>query len=138
MVTGSVDRAVLAKVRSEAFFGAYAWLYPSRFDVRSTLVGSRQHQGRAYDVVKVDPAGGRARELWFDRRTGLLGLMIDSVGPKPLTIELSDYRRVGALQIPFRWVATGGDLARPRERQIESIDFRAADRALFSLPAKAP
>lgn len=137
VITGSVDRAVLARVRSEAFFGAYAYLYPSRFDVRCVLVGGRQHQGSAYDVVKVEPMGGRARELWFDRRTGLLGLMIES-GPKPLTVEVSDYRRVGAVMIPFRSVTSGGDLPRPRQRQVESIDFRPADRALFSLPAKTP
>ena len=135
VVTGSQDRAVLARVRSEAFFGAYAYLYPSRFDVRCVLVGVRQHQGNAYDVVKVEPVGGRGRELWFDRRTGLLGLMIES-GPKPLTVELSDYRRVGPVTIPFRSVTSGGDLARPRQRQLDSIDFRPADRALFSLPAK--
>jgi hypothetical protein len=136
VVTGSTDRAVLARVRSEAFFGAYAYLYPSRFDVRCVLVGVRQHQGRPFDVVRVDPNGGRARELWFDRRSGLLTLMIDAGGPKPVTIEVSDYRRVGPVLIPFRTVTSGGDLARPRQRQIESIDFRPADRALFSLPAK--
>ena len=111
---------------------------PSRFDVRSVLVGARQHQGRTYDVVKVDPAGGRPRELWFDRRTSLLGLMIESGGPKPLTVEVSDYRRAGPVMIPFRSMISGGDLAGPRQRQIESIDFRPADRALFSLPAKTP
>jgi hypothetical protein len=137
LTTGSVDRAVLAQTRSDAFFGAFGWFYPSRFDVRSTYVGVRQSQGRAFNVLRVQPLGGQPRELWFDRKTGLLGRMVEGAGAKPMTVEFSDYRKVGPVLVPFRAIALGANLASPRERRRESVDFRPADRALFSLPAPA-
>lgn len=133
-ITGSVEPMVVAKVRSEAFFGAYAYYYPSRFDLRSSHIGSREARGRTYDVVRMQPAGGRPRELWFDRGTGLLGQVVEEVDGKTLTTEISDYRKVGPVTTPFRYVTYGGDLKAPRERKVEKIDFRPADRALFSLP----
>jgi hypothetical protein len=134
VITGSTDRAFLAQVRADAFFGAYAYFYPSRFDVRGALLGVRQSQGRSFDVVRIEPVGGRARQLWFDRKTGLLGLMVEDGAAKPVTVEVSDYRRVGPVLVPFRFSTYGGDLAKPRERQVENLDFRPADRTLFSLP----
>ena len=133
-VSGSVDRAVLAKARSDAFFGAYAWLYPSRFDVRSTYLGARQSQGRPFDVLRIHPLGGQPRDLWFDHRTGLLGRMVDAGGARPVTVEYSDYRKVGPVLVPFHSATYGGDLPRSRGRLREAVDFRPADRALFSLP----
>lgn len=136
VVTGSTDRNVLAEVRSDAFFGAYGYFYPSRFDVRGSLLGVRESQGRSFDVVRLEPAGGKARQLWFDRKTGLLGQMVEDEGGKPLTVEVSDYRRVGGVLTPFKFNTYGGALPRPRERVVEAVDFRAADRDLFSLPRK--
>lgn len=134
IITGSQVPADVARVRSAAFFDAYAYYFPSRFDLRSTHEGVRQHQGKSYDVLRVQPAGGAARELWFDRRTGLLAQMNDDTGPRRLTTEFSDYRKAGAVMMPFKVVTYGGDLAQPRERKVEKVDFPAADRSLFSLP----
>jgi len=136
VVTGSSDRGVLAQVRSEAFLAAFGFFYPSRFDVKSGLLGVRQSQGRTFDVVRVEPMGGKPWQLWFDRQTGLLGLMVEDGGGKPQTIEVSDYRRVGPVLAPFKFTTYGGALAKSRERQVESLDFRPADRNLFSLPRK--
>jgi hypothetical protein len=138
VATGSVERVVLAEVRAQAFFGVYAYFYPSRFDLRSVHLGVREAQGRAFEVVRVQPAGGAPRELWFDRRTGLLGMTVEAAGARPLTVELSDYRRVGPVLIPFRFDAHGGDLPTPRERRLERVDFIPADRSVFSLPRAAP
>jgi len=49
---------------------------------------------------------------------------------------VSDYRRVGPVLAPFKFTTYGGTLAKSRERQVESLDFRPADRNLFSLPRK--
>ncbi len=139
VATGSDKGAFVAKVRSEAFFGAYGYFYPSRFDLRGSHLGTRQHQGRSFEVLRVQPAGGVPRELWFDTRSGLLGRMVehDGVGA-PVVIEVSDYRRVGPVQVPFRVTTSGGDLTAPRERKLTAIDFRVADRGLFSLPPAPP
>jgi hypothetical protein len=132
--TGSLERPIVAKARAEAFFGAYAYFFPSRFDLKSVYVGVRENRGRSFDVVRVQPAGGAHRELWFDRANGLLGLMIEQDVEAPETIELSDYRRVGPLRLPHRVVIYGGGRTKPVERTIKRIELEAADRSLFSLP----
>jgi hypothetical protein len=134
VITGSQVRADVARVRSNAFFDAYGYYFPSRFDLRSTHLGVRQHQGKSYDVLRIQPAGGAPRELWFDRRTGLLAQIIDDTDGKRLTTEFSDYRRAGGVLMPFKAVTYGGDLSEPRERTVEKMDFPVANRSLFSLP----
>ncbi|MDP1600375.1 hypothetical protein [Phenylobacterium sp.] len=133
VITGSVDPAVVGRVRSDAFFGAYGYFYPSRFDLRSVHLGVRQSQGRSFDVLKIQPAGGKPRDLWFDRSTGLLGLVIDDAGGASVTVELSDYRRIGPVLVPFKAKSYGGDLTIPQERIVERVDFIPADRSKFSL-----
>jgi hypothetical protein len=132
--TGSIAPDVLARIRSDAFFGVFGFYFPSRFDVRGSHLGVRQHDGRSFDVLRLQPAGGAPRELWFDRESALLTRIVDQSGGRSMTVELSDYRRTGKVKTPFLYVASGGDLAQPRVRKVESVDFKPADRALFSLP----
>lgn len=132
--TGSVEPAVMAEVRSDAFFAAHGYFYPSRFDLRSSHLGVRQSGGRSFDVLRVQPAGGEPRELWFDRKTGLLGQMVDTTGPKQGRTELYDYRKAGGVQVPFRAMTHDGGRTAPEERKVESLEFPLADRDLFSLP----
>jgi hypothetical protein len=92
----------------------------------------RSFKGRSFDVVYVKPWGGTARELWFDRRTHLLGRMVDRSGARPAALAFFDYRKVGPVRIPFR-VA---DETTGRIREIEAVDFAPADRTRFSLPRR--
>ena len=97
--------------------------------------GERRANGRSFEVLLVEPWGAAARELWFDRGTGLLGRMVQRGPGKPLTVELSDYRKVGPLKVAFRFVSDDGPGGTVRVRQVRSLDFTPADRAMFSLPA---
>jgi hypothetical protein len=133
-VTGVDDRATVVPARTAAFFRVYGFFYPARFDARADYVGVRKAQGRVFEVVSVQPWGGRPRELWFDRRTHLLGRIVDRGGAKPVTVEVSDYRRVGPVRVAFRFVTDDGDPKDAEERQVETVDFAPVDRALFSLP----
>ncbi|WP_309643103.1 hypothetical protein [Phenylobacterium sp.] len=137
LVVGSADRAVLAEVRSDAFFCAHAYFFPSRFDLRSSHAGRRESGGRTYDVLKVQPVGGEPRDLWFDQRTGMLGLIVDETGPRQGRMELSDYRRVGSVLIPFRATTYGGGRSSPQVRVLERVDLTPVERALFSAPPAA-
>jgi hypothetical protein len=124
----------LGAARSDAYVAGYGYFFRSRFDARASYVGVRQSDGRRFEVVKVHPNEGKARELWFDRKTGLLGRIVDPAAEKPLTVEVSDYRRVGGVMVPFRFVTFGGALAKPVERALQAVDFKAASREMFSLP----
>lgn len=135
--TGGVDRFTTAQARSIAFFSAYAFYFPSRFAAKGVHLGVRQHQGRSFDVLRIEPGGGLPRELWFDRRTRLLSRMIDRNGPSPVTWELSDYRKAGAVQAPFRIALDAGDPARAQVRQVEAVTYPVLDRAVFSLARPA-
>jgi len=132
--TGSAEEADLREIRSDAFFGGYGYFYPGRFDQRASYVGARQSQGRTFDVVRIEPVGGEIRELWFDQRTGLLGVMVDEVGPRQGRTELSDYRRSGNLSLPFKTTVYAKGASISAERLADTIESGPVDRALFSLP----
>lgn len=135
VLTGSDSGERAAQVRSDAFFAAYGYYFPGRFDLRGAHVGVRQHAGRSFDVLRIQPAGGRPRELWFDRRTGLLGRVVQPLSAATQRVtEVEDYRRVGGLLAPFRFTTTGSGLDKPLVRSLKSIDFGPASRERFSLP----
>lgn len=130
---------LMARARSDAFFAAYGYFFTGRFDMRSTHLGARPSGGRSFDVVRIHPEFGEPREVWFDRKTGLPGRIVDGRSSQPRTLEFSDYRRVERLMLPFRTTTHGGGLARPLERKLDRIEALAPDRAMFSLPrADAP
>ena len=133
-VHGGAGLPTVAEARTTAFLTVYGFFFPGRFDARGGYLGVRQAQGRAFDVVEVKPYGGKARELWFDRRTHLLGRIVDRSGPRPVTVQLSDYRRVGPVQAAMRFTVEGGDAAAAQDRQVESLTFPPVDRDMFGLP----
>ena len=95
----------------------------------------RQTRGHTFDVLNVHPWDASPRELWFDRRTHLLGRIVDRSGPQPITTELSDYRRVGPIQVAFHVTVQGAPGAvGAHDRQLDSVVFAPAERDLFSLP----
>lgn len=134
-VDGTGERGRVTAARTLAFFSANAFFYPGRFDARGDFVGVRSAGGRTFDVVKVTPWGGEPRELWFDRRTHLLTRIVDRAGSRPTAIELSDYRKVGPVRVAFRSAVEAGGPG--QTRQVESLVFTPADRAMFSLPRPA-
>jgi hypothetical protein len=126
--------ADMAQARADAYVAGYGYYFRSRFDARASYVGVRQADGRSFEVVRAHPNGGEARELWFDRKTGLLGRIVDPEGKTPLTVDVGDYRRVGGVMLPFKFTTFGGGLAKPVERTLEAVDLKATPREIFSLP----
>ncbi len=124
----------MTQALSEAYFAGYGYFFPSRFDVRSAHLGARPAGGRSYDVLRLHPNGGEPREVWFDRKSGLPGRMVEVRGSQPLTVEMTDWRHAGPVMVPFRYVTTGGGLPKPLERRVEAADARSAAREMFSLP----
>jgi len=129
-VSGTDAPAAVAQARAEAFFGASGFYFSGRFDAAGRYVGVRRLAGRTFEVVEVKPWNAEARELWFDKRTGLLA----RESAHGATTEFSDYRKVGPVRVAFHVVTDDGTPGGRHDRVIQSIDFRPADRALFSLP----
>jgi hypothetical protein len=129
-VSGTDAAGVVAQARTEAFYGVSGFYFSGRFDAAGRYVGAKRLGGKSFEVVEVKPYGGEARELWFDRKTGLLARETG----RGITTEFSDYRKVGPLKVAFRVATDDGTPGGRRERVVESVDFRPADRALFSLP----
>ncbi|THD80998.1 MAG: hypothetical protein E7812_06225 [Phenylobacterium sp.] len=133
-VTGVDVRGQRSAARTEAFFDIHGYFYPGRFDASADDLGVRTAHGRAYDVVRVKPWGGTARELWFDRRSHLLARMVDRNGPAPVALAVSDYRKVGPVRVAFHLTPEDAASIQAPDREVESLDFGPADRARFSLP----
>lgn len=136
-VTGIDVTNARSDARTEAFFDVAGYFFPGRFDASADELGVKRIGRQAYQVVVVKPWNGHARELWFDARTHLLARMVDRSGAQPIAWRYSDYRRVGPIKVAFRIDAErdgAGPVPYAPVRQIEALDFRPVDRALFSLP----
>lgn len=133
-VTGTDVTNQRSDMRTEAFFDVRGYFYAGRFDASADYVGVRRLGKARYEVVLVKPWNGHARELWFDARTHLLARMVQRADGKAWRV--SDYRKVGPVKVAFRIEAeTGaGPIPYAPARQIESLDFKPADRTMFSLP----
>lgn len=133
-VTGVDAAGPVGIARGEAFWGVQGFYFSGRFDAAGRYVGPRRLGRRSYVVVEVKPWNAQARELWFDQKTGLLAREVAHTSTGVVTTELSDYRKVGPIKVAFRAVIDDGTPGGHRERVIDSVDFRVADRDLFSLP----
>jgi hypothetical protein len=132
-MTAVNDHPTLAKARTEAFFAVNGFFFRGRFDARGDYVGVRRLGKRAYEVVRVQPWGGEPRELWFDQKSRLLARIVDRTGRRAASLQVTDYRKVGPVLIPFRLTPEPGGPADPLARQRESLVFAPASRDGFSL-----
>jgi hypothetical protein len=126
----SRDPAALREAVVTAFVSNNGFFFPDRFPAKADYL--RADQG--FDVVRVEPRGGRPVELWFDAKTHLLGRIVDRGGPMPVTVTLSDYRKVGDVLIAFRGVVTGPDGKVLDDGQVSVVEHRAVERSLFAPP----
>lgn len=127
------DHPTLARARTEAFFAVNGFFFRGRFDARGDYVGLRRLGGRAYEVVRIQPWGGEPRELWFDQKSRLLARIVDRTGRRAAALKVTDYRKVGPVLIPFRFVPEPGGPTDTLARQRESLAFTPASRDGFSL-----
>ena len=133
-ITAVNDHLTLSRARTEAFFAANGYFFRGRFDARGDYVGARSLGGRSFEVVRVQPWGGEPRELWFDRKNGLLARIVDRTGRRAEAIRVSDYRKVGPVLVPFRLTPEGSAHGRdPLARERETLVFAPVARDRFSL-----
>lgn len=126
----SRDPAAVREAVITAYVSMNGFFFPDRFPAKVDYL--RRESG--FDIVRVEPRGGRPVELWFDASTHLLGRIVDSAGPQPVTVSLSDYRNVGEVLIAFKAVVTGPDGAVLDEGKVDMVEHRPVERSLFAPP----
>ena len=96
---------------SREISGAEAGIFMREYDIRwavrlrdvyptLTLASDTVIDQRRFRRIDATTAEGTREQLFFDASTALLARR-DVVGPTPLILELSDYRRVGGVLVPF-------------------------------------
>jgi hypothetical protein len=128
---------MLAEAITTAFSSNNGFFFPGRFPMTARYLRADAIGPRAFDVVEVHPEGGRAFELWFDRETHLLGRIADTHGAPAVTVDISDYRKVGAVLIGFHGVISLTDGTKVDELDVRSVEFGPVDRSRFDPPPAA-
>lgn len=90
-----------------AYFGSFSLFLPDRLPGRVTYEG--EDITKHFDVVKVQPEGGRDVTVYLDKVTHLPAKQEQQDGEKLLTILFSDYREVSGIRVPFQFRQTTGD-----------------------------
>lgn len=129
------DPAALAEAITTAFSSNNGFFWPDRFPMSARYLRADAIGDRAYDVIEVHPEGGRALELWFDRETHLMGRLADPHGPPAVTVDISDYRKVGPVLIGFHGVIRLADGTVADTLNVASTELVPVDRSRFDPPA---
>jgi predicted aspartyl protease len=97
-----------------AFARTGAWLTRRGYLRRDGAVYRDLGQRDGYRGIEATPEGAAPVGLWFDP-TGKLARAVQRRGTATISTELSDYRTVAGVQIPFRIAIVPGD---PRNRVV--------------------
>ncbi|HEV2677824.1 MAG TPA: aspartyl protease family protein [Aliidongia sp.] len=101
------EGADLALLRSTSFSASFGFLQPDRLKVPGQAVGVRTEGGKSFDLVRLSPPGGAPVVVWFERTSHLpLKLIVER--NEPVTIRMIDWRRAGALVLPFTIETSNG------------------------------
>jgi photosynthetic reaction center cytochrome c subunit len=109
------------------FFTNWRVSYPTALD------------GRQVYVVQGSAPSGLVATFYFDRQTGLLTRMVryatSAVGRVPTQIDLSDYRTVAGVKMPYKW--TYGWVSGQEEYTLTELTPNVAvDNAKFNKPVQ--
>lgn len=93
--------SLVADAVTQAYIDRDGW-WDTAVPTRMTHLETRS--SASADAVVVVPAGGSAVVVWIDRQTHLITKLEADTDSGPTTTELSDWRAVGGLRIPFKRV----------------------------------
>ncbi len=113
-------------MRAGAYLGCFGFFFPNRFEAEFRFDGTRTDHGVSYDVVRVYPKGMDSIDVWVDRRSHRIFRLVHGQNHT----DLSDYRQVGTVTVPF--IAGDDDYT----LQADSIVFEPAGSTSFSLAAE--
>lgn len=128
------DPAVLRRKLRDLYVSSFAFFFPDRFPASFTLLGTRRHGGRDYDVLQVTPVDAESVELWVDRQTHRVGRI---VAPGE-TAELGDYREFGGLCTATTGRQGDGDPAHTLVLHVENVETGPIPAGRFVPPPTPP
>src|SRR5580698_4587922 len=99
-----VDGSVLGRSSAinQAYVGNYDLWTPSYGGATITWGGSKNQDGKSYDVLTVTPPNSSVPiDVWFDKATHLPATVVQTAGPVVTTITMADFRPVQGLMIPY-------------------------------------
>lgn len=111
------------------------WWFPDRRPASRERAGTSHEGARAFDLVRITPEAGRPFTVWIDRATHLIDRIIEQEGERQSVTRFADYRKVGALTLPFTIREGDGDPANDAVETVTGIELDPAipdDR--FALP----
>jgi hypothetical protein len=124
---------------NESYRRRLAYWYPDRGAAKLEYRGTREEQGRSFQVVTITPEGGRPFDLWMDAASGLVDRTVEKMAIETRTSFFSDHRRVQGVLLPFRIRTTNGDAKYDQLVELTEVqlDEPLAD-TLFAMPAPPP
>lgn len=125
----SISEAILTN-----YLSINGFFFPDRFPATVKYLRKAAAAGDTFDVVEIAPQGGRPIEVWFDRGTHLIRRVVDTKGTPPVTVEASDYRRVGGLMIAYRLNILGPDGKVVETGAVTSFRCGPIDTRIFDPP----
>ena len=142
--SGTVKIDDSAADRRNAINSAYgtsnSYWYTNRLPGKLTSLGqSKEANGVTYDVVRIEPKGGTATQMWFDHANGLLAKVIDPSGGTTSTAFYSDYRLLGSgIKVPYTAVQHDDSDSNDTTYHVTSIDVNAAPPAgIYDVPGQS-
>jgi hypothetical protein len=90
----------LADAATQSHEDRNGWFYPAPL-IPAVSLGRRTEDGRSFDLVRVEPSGGRALTLWIDGTTHRLDRVVElDAAQRESTTYFSDYRQVDGVWYP--------------------------------------
>jgi hypothetical protein len=108
---------VLQLAFNEAYRDGNLWWHADFGGARVTEGVPAIENGRRYDVLSVEPRGGKAFQAWFDTGNHLLARTIEVQGSQTITTFFSDYAAVRGMIIPHKIVVDDGTGVANRQTQ---------------------
>jgi hypothetical protein len=130
-LTTMTDAASLSEARISAFVSNNGYYYRDRFPATASYARRARDGKSQYDVIEMQPEGARAVRLWFDGKTHLLARIEDVTGEPPVTVHISDYRRVEGVLIAFAGYITDAAGTVLDRGTVTSVVHRPVSRSLF-------
>ena len=111
-----------ANAATEMWLARYGYLQKDAEGAHIAYLKMQHADRRSYETLRATPPGGQPVELWFDTATGLLAKSLWTMPIETITVRYEDYRRVGAVTVPFKIISQADD---------SDPDTVAVDRAEF-------